>query len=175
LPDGLFEMHCDFTSADGGWTRVGTLDTSAGFCGNDALPDLRLDPDSPMAKVPDVDVHELMLATPGSPHEVMFFSPSDGRYLWHTLENVSDYDTSSKHVSSSYYCHDWNCDDGTTDSSACGTEGTGCPVTAHGIPEFFKKIFVDSAFARHIRGMHINGDMCDMPNYERSSLWIYVR
>ena len=175
LPSGIFEMHCNFSADAGGWTRVGALDTSTGYCGNNALVDLRVDPDASMGKIPDSDAQALMSGTPDSPMELMYLSRSDGRYVWHALENVTDFDTSSKHNSSSFYCSNWHCDDGSLDASACGTEGQGCPVTAHGIGGFTKKIYVDSNFSRHIRGMHVNGSMCGLPNYERASTWIYVR
>jgi hypothetical protein len=175
LPSGVFEMHCNFSSDSGGWTRVGALDTSTGFCGNNSITDLRFDPDASMGKIPDTDTQALMTQTSSSPMELMYFSRSDGRYVWHALETVTDFDTSSRHTSSPFYCSNWHCDNGTTDSSACGTEGQGCPVTAHGIGGFYKKIYVDSNFSRHIRGMHMNGNMCGLPNYERTSIWIYVR
>lgn len=175
LPSGIFEMHCNFSSDTGGWTRVGALDTSTCYCGNDSIGDLRVDPDASMGKIPDTDVQALMTSTPDSPMELMYFSRSDGRYVWHALESVTDFDTSNKHTSSPFYCINWHCDDGTIDSSACGSEGQGCPVTAHGIGGFTKKIYVDSNFSRHIRGMHVNGNMCGLPNYERTSIWIYVR
>ncbi len=133
------------------------------------------DPDASMGRIPDGDAQALMTQTAGSPMDVMYFSRSDGRYVWHELQNATDFDTSTKHTSTSFYCTNWQCDDGTTDSSACGSEGEGCPVTAHGITGFTKKIYVDSHFARHIRGMHINGNMCGMPNHERAQIWIYVR
>jgi hypothetical protein len=175
VPSGVFELHCDFDSAGGGWTRVGALDTSAGFCGNSTTPDLRLEPDASIGRIPDTDVRALMTETPGSPMDLMYYSRSDGRFVWHALESPKDYDTGSKHASSAFYCTNWHCDDGTVDSSACGSEGQGCPVTAHGIPGFTKKIYVDSNFSRHIRGMHANGNMCSLPNYERASIWILVR
>jgi hypothetical protein len=175
LPSGIFEMYCNFSADTGGWTRVGALDTSTGYCGNNALADLRINPDASTGKIPDSDVQALMTRTPGSPRDLMYFSRSDGRYVWHTLERVTDFDTSIKHTSSSFYCNNWHCDDGTIDASACGSEGEGCPVTAHGISGFTKKIYVDSNFSRHILGMHVNGNMCKLPNYERASIWIYVR
>jgi len=175
VPSGVFEMYCDFNSDTGGWTRVGALDTSTAYCGNGALVDMRFDPDTSMGKLPDSDVQALITRTLGSPMELMYFSRSDGRYVWHALERVTDFDTSSKHTSSLFYCSNWHCDNGTLDASACGSEGEGCPVTAHGIAGFTKKIYVDSNFARHIRGMHVNGNMCGLPNYERTSTWIYVR
>ena len=145
------------------------------IAGTIQLADLRFDPDASMGKIPDTDAQALMTQTPDSPMELMYFSRSDGRYVWHALESVTDFDTSSKHTSSSFYCTNWHCDNGTIDSSACGSEGQGCPVTAHGIGGFYKKIYVDSNFSRHIRGMHMNGNMCGLPNYERASIWIYVR
>jgi hypothetical protein len=175
LLSGVFEMHCNFSSDTGGWTQVGALDTSTGFCGNNSIPDLRVDPDASMGKVPDTDAQALMTQTPESPMEIMYYSRSDGKYVWHALESVTDFDTSSKHNSSSFYCTNWHCDNGTIDSSACGSEGQGCPVTAHGRGGFYKKIYVDSYFSRHIRGMHTNGNICGLPNYERARIWIYVR
>ena len=175
LESGVFEVHCDFSSDGGGWTRVGALDTSAGFCGNPAIPDLRFEPDASIGRIPDADVQGLITRTAGSPMDLMYFSRSDGRFVWHALEIATDYDTSNKHTSSSFYCTNWHCDDGTMDSSACGSEGQGCPVTAHGIGGFTKKIYVDSNFSRHIRGLHSNGNMCGLPNYERARIWIYIR
>jgi hypothetical protein len=175
LPSGVYEMHCNFSADTGGWTRVAALDTSLGYCGNDTLPDLRTDPDASMGKIPDSETQALMTGTVGSPMELMYFSRVDGRYVWHALENATDFDTSSKHTSSSFYCSNWHCDDGSIDASACGTEGDGCPVIARGIGGYYKKIYVDSSFLRHIRGMHVNGIMCGLPNYERASIWIYVR
>jgi len=175
LPSGVYEMHCNFSADTGGWTRVAALDTSLGYCGNDTLPDLRADPDASMGKIPDSDTQALMTGTVGSPMELMYFSRVDGRYVWHALENATDFDTSSKHTSSSFYCSDWHCDDGSTDASACGTEGDGCPVIARGIEGYYEKIYVDSSFLRHIRGLHANGNICGLPNYERASIWIYVR
>lgn len=175
LPSGVYEMHCNFSAGPGGWTRVAALDTTLGYCGNNELTDLRDDPDASMGKIPDSDTQALMTGTPGSPMELMYFSRIDGRYVWHALENVTDFDTSSKHSSSSFYCTNWHCDNGSIDASACGTEGNGCPVIARGIGGYYKKIYVDSSFSRHIRGMHVNGTMCGLPNYERASIWIYVR
>jgi hypothetical protein len=175
LPSGTFDMHCNFSADSGGWTRVGALDTSTGYCGNNAVADLRINPDASMARIPDDDVRALMANTQGSPVELMYFSRGDGRYVWHALQSVADFDTTSKHTSSSFYCSNWHCDDGSLDASACGTEGEGCPVTAHGVAGFAKKIYVDSNFSRHVRGMHVNGNMCGVPNYERASIWIYVR
>ena len=82
---------------------------------------------------------------------------------------------SSRHTSSTFYCENWHCDDGSIDASVCGTEGDGCPVTAHGIAGFTKKIYVDSSFTAHMQGFHGNGNMCGLPNYTRASIWVYVR
>ncbi|MBN1961506.1 MAG: VWD domain-containing protein [Deltaproteobacteria bacterium] len=171
----VFQVYCDLTLQGGGWTRVGALDTSAGYCGNSAITDMRIDPDASMGKIPDDEVQALLINTTFSPKELMYYSRTDGRYVWHTLQNIADFDTSSKHQSAKFYCTDWHCDNGKTDASACGSEGSGCPVTAHGVGGTTKKIYVDSTFSRHIRGMHINAGMCGLPNYERASIWVYVR
>ena len=175
LPSGVYEMQCNFSASPGGWTRVAALDTTLGYCGNNDLTDLIYDPDASMGKIPDSDAQVLMTGTPGSPMELMYFSRNDGRYVWHALENVTDFDTNTKHSSSSYYCVNWHCDNGSIDASACGSEGNGCPVIARGIGGYYNKIYVDSSFDRHIRGMHVTGTMCGLHNYERESIWIYVR
>jgi hypothetical protein len=168
-------MHCDFTSDSGGWTRVGALDGSASYCTADGYVDMRNDPDASAGKIPDSDVQSLLTQTLGSPAEMMFFVRADGRFVWHALENVEDFDTGSKHSSSSFYCTNWHCDNGSVDASVCLGEGEGCPVTAHGRGGYAKKIYVDSNFSRHIRGLHTNGGICGLPNYERGSIWVYVR
>lgn len=175
LPSGVFEMNCDFSSAGGGWTRVGALNGSVDYCVASGFTDMRSDPDTDAGKVSDADARALMTQTSGSPTEVMFFSRSDSRYVWHALENVTDFDTSSKHSSSTYYCTSWHCDNGATDSSICRSEGDGCPITAHGESGFTKKIYVDSSFSIHNQAMHVNGNMCGMPNYTRAGIWVYVR
>ncbi len=91
------------------------------------------------------------------------------------MKRTGDFDTSTRHTSSSFYCSEWHCDDGSIDASVCGSEGSGCPVTAHGVSGTTKKVYVDSAFGRHVRGMHLNGSICGLPNYERAAIWVYVR
>jgi hypothetical protein len=174
-PSGVYETHCDFSTDGGGWTRVGALDGSQSYCTTTGFTDMRLDPDASAGKVPDADVQAIMSDTPGSPHEVMYFIRGSNRYVWHALQSVGDFDTSRRHTSASFYCSNWHCDNGTVDSSACGSEGDGCPVTAHGRPFGFKKIYVDSSFSAHARGFHSNGGICGLPNFTRASTWVYVR
>jgi len=177
LPSGVFEMHCDFTSDTGGWTRVGALDGSASYCTTGSFIDLRLSPDASAGKVPDSDVRALMTTnkSPGSPADVMYFIRADNRYVWHSLQDVADFNTDARHNSSGFYCTNWHCDNGGTDSSVCGSEGNGCPITAHGSPRTTKKIYVDSGFSAHARGFHSNGSICGLPNYTRAAIWVYVR
>lgn len=133
VPSGVFEMHCDFSSDTGGWTRVGALDGTQNYCTTNGFTDMRFDPDASAGKIPDSDALAIMSQTPGSPMDVMYFIRGDNRFVWHALQNIEDFETSSKHTSADFYCANWHCDDGSTDASVCGTEGDGCPVTAHGI------------------------------------------
>eukprot|EP00656_Telonema_subtile_P015978 TRINITY_DN1840_c0_g1_i5.p1 TRINITY_DN1840_c0_g1~~TRINITY_DN1840_c0_g1_i5.p1 ORF type:complete len:755 (-),score=94.27 TRINITY_DN1840_c0_g1_i5:276-2540(-) len=175
LPGGPYQMHCDFSSHTGGWTRVGVLDSSVQYCVSSGFVDLRTSPASGSGKVPDADVQQLMTQTPGSPKNVMFLVPSDGRFVWHALTSVSDFNTDSRHSSSTDYCSDWQCDDGSTDASSCGTEGSGCPITAHGDGGFKKKLYVDIPAAAHEGGLHTNGGMCGLPDYVKANAYVYVR
>ena len=168
-------MHCDFSSDTGGWTRVGALDRSQAYCTTTGFTDMRNAPDASAGKVPDEDIHAIMSQTVGSPTELMFFVRGSERYVWHTLQNVEDFDTSVRHSSSGFYCTNWHCDNGSIDASRCGSEGNGCPVTAHGVGGFTKKIYVDSFFGAHQRAFHSNGNICGLPNFTAASIWVYVR
>jgi hypothetical protein len=133
-----------------------------------------LDPDASAGKIPDTDVQAIMTQTTDSPMDVMFFIRGDNRYVWHSLQNVEDFNTASRHTSSNFYCTDWHCDDGSTDDSYCGSEGAGCPVTAHGRSGVSKKIYVDGHY-NHYRYFHSHGGICGLPNYRHASIWVYVR
>ena len=63
LPSGVYEMYCNFSADTGGWTRVGALDTTLGYCGNNELQDLRYEPDASMGKIPDSETQALMTGT----------------------------------------------------------------------------------------------------------------
>jgi hypothetical protein len=168
-------MHCNFTADTGGWTRVGALNGTQNYCTASGYTDMRVAPDASAGKIPDTDVHAILTGTSGSPLEVMYYVRDDNRYVWHQLLFAGDFSTNSKHASGGFYCTNWHCDNGTIDDSICGGEGDGCPVTAHGISGFTKKIYVDSSFAAHLRGFHSNGNICGLPNYGRASIWVYVR
>ena len=173
-PSGTYQVHCDFTAETGGWTRVGSLDGVGTYCGAGAA-DLTTDPLQSSGKVPDADAQAFMTSTAGSPHNIMFRVKSDGRFIWHAMESVGDFDTSIRATSASFYCTEWQCDDGSTDFSACGGEGDGCPVTAMGVGGGAKKLYLDSSFSAHTRALHVNGAMCGLPNYTQEPVWVYVR
>ena len=177
LPSGTFELHCDLTTAGGGWTRVGALDASQDYCTADPPTDMRTEPDASAGKIPDTDTQAVMAQTPASPNDVMFYSRNTGQYVWHALQFLSDFDTSSRQSSSSFYCDNWHCPDGSTDSSTCGVEGNGCPVTAHGSSGTAKKIYVDSTAGNgaHLRAFHTNDGICGLDDFTAEAIWVYVR
>jgi hypothetical protein len=179
LNSGVTRLYCHFsvggTGGGTGWTRVGALDGGQDYCTTGGTTDLRSSPEASAGKIPDTDVHGLLDNTPGSPKEVMFFVRDNNRWVWHSLNSVGDFNTNNKHTSSSYYCGNWHCFGGGTDGSSCGGEGNGCPVTAHGHGGGSKKIYVDSSFSSHNRGLHYNGSICGEPNYSRAAIWVLVR
>jgi hypothetical protein len=175
VPSGTYEMHCDFTTAGGGWTRVGALDNTQNYCATVGFTDMLADPDASHGKISDTDARALITQTTGSPSDVLFFVRADGRWIWHDLATATDFDTSSRHTSGAFYCSNWHCDNGTTDNTTCGTEGDGCPITGMGTGGFFKKVYVDLSFGSHSQAFHTNGNMCGLPNYDSAAIWVYVR
>lgn len=179
LNSGVTQLYCHFdvggTGGGAGWTRVGALDGTQTYCSPGAGADLRVSPTASAGKIPDSDTQGLINNTSGSPADVMYFIRNNNRWMWHDLQNVSDFNTNSKHNSSNFYCGSWHCFGGGTDSSSCGSEGNGCPVTAHGNGGGHKKIYMDSTFSSHARGLHTNGSICGEPNFSRASAWVLVR
>jgi cysteine-rich repeat protein len=178
LPSGVVQMNCNFSLASGGWTRVGALDGSQDYCTPSPATDLRSAPNAGAGKIPDDDARALMTGTPGSPKEVLYVIRDANHpdwFAWHALEHVDDFTTLARHASSPFYCTTWHCGAGFDDASSCGSEGDGCPITAHGDSGGSKKIYVDFESAPHQRAFHSNGGMCGLSDPTAAPIWVYVR
>ena len=175
-----YQAWCDMESAGGGWTRVGRLAGAIqGYCLGDPRADfdLQTDPHRRAGKLRDAEVRAI-LSSPGARRELMFYvgAGGRGRFLYHALFDVSHYDTSDRNGRrDAGYCSDWICADGSRDGTACGGEGSGCPVVGRGRGGNAKKLYIDSSFGAHHSALHAGGGFCGLDNRARYDADVYVR
>ena len=179
--DSTYQAWCDMSSAGGGWTRVGRMvtDPISGYCLGEPADsfNLAIDPGRRAGKLRDGEVRAI-LGAPGATRELMFHTGQAGRaaFMRHTLLDISHYDTSSRNGRrEGAYCAAWTCADGSTDATACGNEGDGCPVVGRGVGGNAKKLYIDSSFGAHHSALHAGGGFCGLDNRVRYAADVYVR